>query len=105
MGAYEELKEQRDFLMANTWVPGSPKNPEEGCLVLRFRGNGANQERLSRSAKRCLERVLYSRPPVVTHLMMWNDCICSGPGEAIEVLEEAMQLAKERGWTDETLDD
>lgn len=110
MKASKALVTQRDFLLANTWVPRAPAKPGEGCLVERVEGwrpEGWRPERIALArldgeavvylwkALRGCDPVGLSHESIAFDCAMRNDMSFKSAGEAIDALDEAIILAKE----------
>lgn len=98
MRASEEIRAQREFLLANKHVHHAPSQPEEGCLILRFPLLMDMDAELTNIPPTCwlyigkALRALYGVNDRPTH---WNDKRRPPFTQVIEVLEYAEKLARQ----------
>lgn len=104
----EEVRKQREFLMANEWVKYTPRYAGKACLVMRNSSGNGIPESVCNTYYEGLN------PPLVQYLSLaianvtgyvvgqhdgspvtWNDKTCTNAGQAIAVLEETERLLKE----------
>lgn len=90
----DELLAQRDAVLFGKWKKGSPIRPGEACAVIRYdpvRG----QVHLSNDARWSASQALAKLHDGRTNIMAWNDSVAQSRFEVIEVLDEAIRIAKD----------
>lgn len=113
MNVVEELLAQRDAVLFGKWVKRPPQAENEACLVMRAKPGAelmrggctcgcedrllyVESDELSESAK-VWARMSVEKLHGLYSAEGWNDYAAKSKDQVIEVLDEAIRMAKEAG--------